>query len=1835
MVEEGRSQPPFDSKGFFGIDLSADELAILAAEVNALAEVVKSDGWAYQELTGLVRQIGTISKSRPTFEQLQPLRDDVFSSSHGGKGRGKVSEVPILALILARPRADFDPSVADCVKAQGLALVSYFRSHLNFHTQCNYTACQFRLALTDQKYDELFKIFGSGTNSISTLFGEIQKNVLRAKSAGPNGLHGEYYNRLKSLEVWIGYFLERKQEGRKVNRAVYFDSDRDIPHRIEEYQIEVPEDVDACDDASIYVPVYSRNTNVDEGSMDRHGAGILLRAGHVENVEPPHQNAKRRRTGQAVADSIARRSMALACEFGQLTFSEVQVVLKQVNQDLIDYDSRNIPTEDQRIAAYLLEIIFLGALDSKFDRQSVFKAKRFRCDLPDQKFRKPFSEHIIEREQGFVPEWDGDLATAFLKIAARAYPKPRKSSVSEYLNRLSKGFHRQITETYLKQYRENWFRRAGVDDAYIAWLCRAEPRDYPAAYYSLFDGSSLLEAQRNYVQYLLGQNELTVSGTLSPQRHSTGIAGTRVAPSHVYFQKFVELVGANCEAILADQKSPMAEKHNHLILYSWLLLSCATGYRAVNAPFERVSDFDFGVDWLYVEDKEIRSGHASRIVPLSDMASEQARRLISFLRNEHEEYRLLDTSAARHIQDSLSGRLPLLCVWAGQGMRQYRPLSPSWIKGRLKGAWPFEMNFGRHLLRSYLLKENVNPDLLNALMGHCHFGQESWGPFGGLSISAVGGIRPLINSYLEESGFKAIGPKATPKDEIPGIVSAYYRKLSKDERQQAEAGRKERARNRLARVDKIREKISSVVEQFAERAHAQYPQDSESIDTAKLAQEIREEFKEPFDFRIATEAASKLISKANKLNGRQLNQIDVPIRIRPRASSRNLAMFKKQQIGPILKARFDAVCESLPIIGDADPDQLLALIAVSLAYDSGVGNEETLLGAIRSLSNDEKPIVSLPSQIQGLPRCWIECSIESKTQPINDKMDERVVRQVYPTIRSLALITKFLALRNSAEKYVSDAETLLSLIRKQLNISPGEVRSISDLLNAGVWLLEHESDAQIPQALIEVNSGRAISPGITHVSLRALMVPPPGAASRRSFEEIVRKVPDSIAQVDSQQKFGSARSRDGDVLFAEIRNLIRNRKNDRSSVALLRDFENRIEAGVTINEKLLLGWYISIGTATRLKVSSIMRYHSSIGREWLVASAKGDDWRSEEGALLAICKEILSTKRKQRTQNYTLKQLKRFCKYGATVGEMPNLDWQSDGSVKSPAVVRSNLMSGEVFELVKKSIDKIVGLGKSDRTAMKQLLILAYRGGFRLGELEHLRIRDVEHSDGLIAFIRNNQLGDMKSNQSRRQVPLGVLLSAVERREFRSWLGRRRLELGSDRQSVFKFSSKFGKVARVGKAAQVIVALVREISGIDDITFHGLRHCAFSNIQLVLEGQYDAAWELARIDKSHAQNIRAAFIPNGSAGLNRYWELARLAGHTAPEMTISTYLHYSEFIVGQKVIDSSDSEILVSTFRRCSGISAQQVNKIASDGVLSSLAAENLLINALKSKVVFVQPLLTANQEDPLEPVIEKADPRLVHAMLRAVEQGQEEQTAAAEFGLERSSASWMIERARIWAELKTNRGKYRLFPSTYKKSQTRREFLAPIIPNSASEQDLAEKLIENLRSNASLGGWSSNQFINFVLSRVVSTRSGLRFKSPDELKEFLSVTRSFGVTLTWHLRIDCPKNVSPEIREGRIRHWLRKGVSRADISLREIATSSQAYHGAAELVLCSPDMSKILEGHHKERTGGYNVYSSSALKYACHMAAILMPVSTGNKTGGSEVGDKSLPEQGNLFDSV
>lgn len=770
----------------------------------------------------------------------------------------------------------------------------------------------------------------------------------------------------------------------------------------------------------------------------------------------------------------------------------------------------------------------------------------------------------------------------------------------------------------------------------------------------------------------------------------------------------------------------------------------------------------------------------------------------------------------------------------------------------------------------------------------------------------------------------------------------------------------------------------------------------------------------------------------------------------------------------------------------------------------------------------------------------------------NEFEDEKLfnTQQILLDAMSLCWLYRY---KQSSQKYhkaININELLmagLSPITDQLGLKK---ITLSWLLKNACYYWEMLDGVEIDQALVGVMQGKHRTTGLIKADFENLLFAKPISKTLDSNYDLIK-----FAKLDIQSKNPldatkaryKERVRRSDLVknIHDIFNTVIDKKYRPQFIAALNKKPTKDEyilyhlqslhhIDTSLSEQILIAWIADFVQRQSANYQSILQYLSTIGYEWIyftnfqpINSWTDEDFTETYDELLDYKKSVLGNQ----DITYAARRLQSLHNFAE---ENFGLAKVTIEQAESKLKVRAQLLSSHQYLAFLQQLTlNTQGL---DGMMVRVFYILAFRTGMRKKEILGLKFSDIEllSTPHPSLLIRPNEHRSIKTEGSIRRVPIFAVLT----------------------QDELNFVSDFLKLSKADKLNQLIFVFADSMQGIGDflpnnlleqiltdiaatqeITLHGLRHCAATNLALSLNATPILATLLTQQTTEQRQRLHNELLGVHDAQ-DKWHAIASFVGHISPQRTFQYYIHTAMLMATDK-ITQADIEIPLLTFNNITGFDRRKLGKngyqFVGDTVnLKTLRPllNRLILNKRKAvkdswqQIAEQQPFTMfssisdakddiANQ-DFLTVAFHKYSVNQVLTLLSLADALYKEDLDANFAEIIRQSpidddiAQHLIDRAKIIANLKTRKKQPRF---TIEPNQ-----LSPIAVFHDDEKKLRQALMLNLRQLVTQKNLGYQKLLTMGIQKL-STRQPALPLSYAELVEFLPVALTLLPAEKWLIK--------------------------------------------------------------------------------------------------------------------
>jgi integrase len=769
----------------------------------------------------------------------------------------------------------------------------------------------------------------------------------------------------------------------------------------------------------------------------------------------------------------------------------------------------------------------------------------------------------------------------------------------------------------------------------------------------------------------------------------------------------------------------------------------------------------------------------------------------------------------------------------------------------------------------------------------------------------------------------------------------------------------------------------------------------------------------------------------------------------------------------------------------------------------------------------------------------------------------------FPDAVTLALMGRWFASGAYDQAPTGDGPAVFAAMERVLwpegRPSGSTIRTAKQFAEVAFAPLEDLTGAELPQALVEM--------ALARLSATALPLEIWQAALRRPHRGRVARVdcPKSNTRSGSRRSGASAVSTHGAVLKIEeiIRKPAAGRRLSRLEAQRALDALPKDDWPHAVI--LLARWYLTL-LRQRREVTTVDRYHSSIGKVFAAVAGDTDLFDIDSASLDALCERVLDL-RPRAGWDYGRDRLAQLLRYGQSDPAflLPEADIAPGGASSS---VRPMLVSKSTMDAIVAAIDASPILNAEKREIYSIAVIMSARGGFRVDELAGTLAADVTADEWCTVFIRNNAHRGLKTEAARRNVPVRLLLTPDERTRFDAFVDARRAEIRASLDAGHKdlrlLESGVGLLVKAvfdpAEFRAVLRAASRAVGGPEALTPHGLRHSALSMLQLALLEDAPFVTELTGWTSGQIADLRRAFIGRGQDGGRLYDALASLAGHESPTTTSHSYLHLGDLALGlrlARIRRSIDPEQAARAF----GLNARTVGR---EEAFDPETLRSMIIARLPTQTINIgrKRSLAKRRRQPKAP---KMTPALAWRILDAIDGGASADEVARDSGVAVTQVEMLDRRVKRLTALLTQKRRPRLVRPD-ESAMLEERLVLPKRPRNVEERDLALAICGRLRG---LDRRVAAQWCIAALLDSEPHHPGARHYDPATAQAWMDVLTPLVPPENWRVTL----LLAAEDDKDSLMHSWRDGLA-TGVELRPRGTQAQERGlrlGRALVVNCGP----------------------------------------------------------------
>lgn len=570
-------------------------------------------------------------------------------------------------------------------------------------------------------------------------------------------------------------------------------------------------------------------------------------------------------------------------------------------------------------------------------------------------------------------------------------------------------------------------------------------------------------------------------------------------------------------------------------------------------------------------------------------------------------------------------------------------------------------------------------------------------------------------------------------------------------------------------------------------------------------------------------------------------------------------------------------------------------------------------------------------------------------------------------------------------------------------------------------------------------------------------------------------------------------------------------------------------------EKVLVQWVIELlKQPKKPKLRTVSDYLGKVGNEWCYFMSSQSDLECwDEDDFIEFYDSLLDFKsavQNNKALNQPAKLLQRLHNVGVEFYGFPVVKIEQ---AKTQVKVRSEWLSVQAYQGILRQIH--CSAEPIEKDMLMLLIVLAYRCGFRKKELLGIQIKDIEglQIEEPSIIVRPNEYRKLKNYSSRRRVPVYALLTPRELALFMRYV-QSKIGQGS---GTYLFSTM---AASHPIDSDVPLTLLRTmmsyIGGSRDVTFHGLRHTAITNLAMLTGSNSKAVTVLTGYSDEDMKRALTGLSGVHHDGADKWKALAQVVGHISPSRTFEFYYHGAALLATYELANA-DIKLPKRAFVNITGIKSRALkdNKILSDehGCIAIKSAlpwlyrqvtqptqerrkpveHTIMLSTLDEQVeseifgvAVSDTLLTRYGIHQVLTLLTTLEEGFLNANPDAKDEGEQHTiiSSASKAVITLEDAKTLYERARVISAIRTTvqqKKSYRFVTKEYQ--------LTPMRIYEYIEHELMALMYKQLLELRETYWEGYEWYLNTVAQRITSTHANISFplKELDNIKRFINNT--------------------------------------------------------------------------------------------------------------------------------
>jgi len=454
----------------------------------------------------------------------------------------------------------------------------------------------------------------------------------------------------------------------------------------------------------------------------------------------PHTNAMQARS---INQHIRQRDMFLTCSISHVCPNDIH--------QLIDVCLKALSrSENDKYASALLLMLISG---NTFEEVKSWKIARCtktrnpigiqrRFELPSQVVRSEISQTVRNVDIEYILPIPACLQEPISKLN---FKDTSLDGVHKYYQTIKKKHSLTLNFSGVSRFLVQTLKANRVSMVIAGLITGQPPQSLPSRYYTCIPYSIVVDSYSRYCNYLarLSCHAELQNLTSVP---AAGELGSPLFIDPIIIKTIFERIALALSTTKPSEPAFYASTyHNLRVINLQLLLGLASGYRPVKGWFGTINDIHQLTGEYRIAEKEREVGYRGRVVILPNIVLAELKKYIAYCQKAEIFYERQDHICQR-FKEAISGEQSF-CFYIHQN--KIDECTPSTFSLHSDSILPLQPNWTRHYLRSYLFKQGISDELIDAWMGHQNDNQLPFEQFSQLPRKALLSITNLLEEHIK------------------------------------------------------------------------------------------------------------------------------------------------------------------------------------------------------------------------------------------------------------------------------------------------------------------------------------------------------------------------------------------------------------------------------------------------------------------------------------------------------------------------------------------------------------------------------------------------------------------------------------------------------------------------------------------------------------------------------------------------------------------------------------------------------------------------------------------------------------------------------------------------------------------------------------------------------------------------------------------------------------------------------------------------------------------------------------------------------------------------------